>query len=622
MPGGSEGDEADPGTEMKAADNAVRTGMLTPFTVEKSRAIRLEWHKLFFEVPSQKGRCGGAGPGKVIVNGASGCVSPGTLTALMGPSGAGKSTMMNVLAGRAPYGKITSGKVVLNGKEANPQVYQRQLAYVMQHDAMFATQTPRELLVFTAALRLPELTASQRHGRVEAALQALRLERCADTMIGSVMIPGLSGGEKKRAAVAVELISSPSLIFLDEPTSGLDSHSAYELVMILKSLAESGCTIVCTIHQPSSEVFALFHNVVFLRRGCIVYDGPVDGIIPHFEKSGEVPPANTNPADFAMYCLQMLEDGQVQVLIDACQKRKEPSSNGQLVAADLPKLKTASPFVQLALLAQREFRQLIRDKMTLTARYGMGFALSVIVSLIFFGVGGEWGTDGDPADIQKQLSNHWGALVFTCINAMFLSAQPMVLAFPLERASFIREYTAGTYGAPVYLVAKTAVEIPATLLQQIIFALTYYWSLGLNGSFPLLVIFQTLLALVSSSTALTIGAATSNAETAVNALPGVYVPQILLSGFFISSDQVPQWLRWSQWVCPLKYGVGLATVTEFAVDAVPDNRESDVLALITRTQLNRDADMQLVYVSIMVGMFLGFRLLSCLLLSWRAKKFN
>ena len=155
--------------------------------------MALSWEDLVFGVDVAGGPCGKAAERKDIVKGICGHFEPGTLTALMGPSGAGKTTVLNVLAGRAPYGEITSGKVVLNGLEANPTDYQRQLAYVMQQDAMFVTQTPREALNFTATLRLPEYREEQREEIVNSAITALRLEHCADTMIGSVMIPGLSG---------------------------------------------------------------------------------------------------------------------------------------------------------------------------------------------------------------------------------------------------------------------------------------------------------------------------------------------------------------------------------------------------------------------------------------------
>eukprot|EP01061_Rhynchopus_euleeides_P003370 TRINITY_DN12629_c0_g2_i1.p1 TRINITY_DN12629_c0_g2~~TRINITY_DN12629_c0_g2_i1.p1 ORF type:complete len:495 (+),score=248.40 TRINITY_DN12629_c0_g2_i1:167-1486(+) len=439
-------------------------------------------------------------------------------------------------------------------------------------------------------------------------------------MIGSVMIPGLSGGEKKRAAVAVELISSPSLIFMDEPTSGLDSHSAYELVLILKSLAESGCTIVCTIHQPSSEVFALFHNVVCLRAGHIVYQGSVEGVAAHFETDEFVCKNNTNPSDFAMQRLQMMDDDEMQKLMNKLPPVPAPTITGQLVKADLKKNAKAGVGAQLWQLLQREFRQMVRDRTTLAARFGMGVALALMIGCIFYDVGGEWGDDNNLQDRSTAINNHWGALVFITINSMFLSAQPMVLAFPLERAAFIREYAAGTYSAPVYVIAKSMLDVPAAVVQQLLAIVVFYFLTGMNGNFLFLLLSTSSLAIVSASIALVIGAGTSSAETAVSLLPAIYVPQILFSGFFVSSEQIPKWLQWVQWLCPMKYTVNLVTAVEFNSDHVPDNRITDVDFLIARSEMNRDLWWR--DALIMFGMFLLCRIASIVILARRAKKFE
>ena len=594
----------------------------SPFHVKDAQSMSLSWEDLVFEVPVADGICGTTQ--KQIIKESSGHFKPGTLSAVMGPSGAGKTTLMNVLAGRAPYGEIKEGKVVLNGLEAEPHMYQKDLAYVMQHDAMFATQTPREALHFTATLRLPEYTVEEREVIVNAAITALRLDKCADTMIGSLMIPGLSGGEKKRAAVAVELISSPSLIFLDEPTSGLDSQSACELVTILRSLAESGCTIVCTIHQPSSEVFAMFHEVLFLRDGYIVYDGKVDDVFKFFETEELVPNKESNPADFALLRLQTMTDEEMHVKLIA---KKQPASRqeikGVFGSGDATEVKQASIFTQLGQLSKREFRQLIRDKPTLGARFGMGVILSLIVGCIFFDVGDEWGDDDandDGASAAIAIQSHWGAIVFVAGNAMFLAAQPMVMTFPLERASFIREYATGTYGSSVYLIAKTMLDVPAAILQQIMSLLVFYFMTGMNGNFAYILFSISILGVVSASTGLLLSAATSKAETAVNILPAIFVPQLLLSGFFISSELIPVWMRWMQWICPLKYGVALSTIAEFSTNVVPDDKEGDVVLFIDRSAINRD-DWH-VYGLIMVGMFFFMRILTGIILKRRAMNFQ
>eukprot|EP00968_Pinguiococcus_pyrenoidosus_P007149 scaffold473_cov257-Pinguiococcus_pyrenoidosus.AAC.1 len=198
-----------------------------------------------------------------------------------GPSGAGKSSLLNVLAGRvAPSQTVhIQGSIKLDGEDIDPVANRSNVAYVMQDDALLQTQTPREALTFSAALRLTTLTDStERDGLVQSLLHDLGLEGCADTYIGGSLFTGISGGQRKRTSIGVDLITNPEMIFLDEPTSGLDSFSAATVVELLKKVANAGATVGCTIHQPSSEVFRLFDVVILLRKGRVVFDGSVDGL--------------------------------------------------------------------------------------------------------------------------------------------------------------------------------------------------------------------------------------------------------------------------------------------------------------------------------------------------------
>lgn len=186
----------------------------------------------------------------------------------MGPSGAGKSSLLNVLAGRSSPGSGISieGKVTVGGKVINPVAFRKNIAYVMQDDALLATATPREALRFSANMRLPSSTSTETiEELVNKTLADLGLTVCADVMIGGALIKGISGGQRKRTSVGVELITKPPLLFLDEPTSGLDSYSAFSLISLLRKVASVDCTILCTIHQPSSEVFFLFDVVIFMK---------------------------------------------------------------------------------------------------------------------------------------------------------------------------------------------------------------------------------------------------------------------------------------------------------------------------------------------------------------------
>ena len=179
---------------------------------------------------------------KEILKGIDGGLGGGELCAIMGPSGSGKTSLLNVLAGRirgstVGYPKV-EGRIEYNGKKIGGAAFRKRIAYVMQQDLLVATQTPREAIMFSAMLRLPAaMPLSEKRALVETMIVDLGLTDCADTFCGDDMIRGISGGEKKRTSIGIELVMRPNLIFLDEPTSGLDSFAAKIVIAKLVELA-------------------------------------------------------------------------------------------------------------------------------------------------------------------------------------------------------------------------------------------------------------------------------------------------------------------------------------------------------------------------------------------------
>jgi ABC-type multidrug transport system ATPase subunit len=211
----------DSGYKEVPDQEASRSSMFT-----KRKGLGMTWCGLNFDVNDDI----------KVLNNVSGRVESGEVCAIMGPSGSGKSSLLNVLAGRSASGggvKIT-GTVKVGGTKVNPVEYRTQIAYVMQDDALMATTTPREALRFSANLRLTGVSAEEIEEAVEHTLQALDIVECADTFIGSALIKGISGGQRKRTSVGIELITQPSLLFLDEPTSVSDV-TVYCLWAIIKS---------------------------------------------------------------------------------------------------------------------------------------------------------------------------------------------------------------------------------------------------------------------------------------------------------------------------------------------------------------------------------------------------
>lgn len=568
--------------------------------------ISLQWQNVSLTVDMPSGEP------KSILRECSGELRRGRMGCIMGPSGAGKTTLMNILAGRvsAPW----TGCVMANGSAVNPAEFRRQIAYVMQEDALCATQTPREALEFSAALRLHDLSAADRRELVDTILKQLELEKCADSLIGNIMIRGISGGEKKRVSIGVELITQPKVLFLDEPTSGLDTWSAFNVVRMLKGLCKRGCSVISTIHQPSSEIFHEFDDCILLESGLIVYDGAILKMKEHFDALGDrfKCPNNFNLADHVMFLMQKKEtkedrDG-IETIRKAWRGREAKDSKESAVKTGPKGVVAATPgsnssfrieyeasapmTTQMGMLLRREGLNVIRDKKSLIARVVITSFLNLLFGVVFYDVG------------SSTLSARFGGVLQLLISAMFGNAQPVLLTFPYERPVFIREYLTGTYGILPYVTTKFLIEAPMAMAQSLLGLTCGYFLMNLKGEFFTMWVACFLLATVSASVAVLLGSIATNVKMAVELMPLVFVPQLLFAGFFVDITHIPVFVRWAQWLCSLKYSVNIAIINEFR-NGTP---ESD--KLLDDLQAKK-SDVGF-YIAMLLVLLLGFRTLAAI----------
>lgn len=269
---------------------------------------KLSWHNLKYtvQVPTTKQeRQNGEGVTRSfeVLKGISGYALPGQTLYVMGPSGAGKTSFMNALSARINLssGNVMGGKILINDTaEMSASLFGNYGAYVMQDDIIFEYFTVREALQFAARLKL-QMSVEDQDLRVQKLIEDLSLQKCADTQIGGFLKKTISGGERKRTSIGVELITDPSIILLDEPTSGLDSFMAKNICKIMQRLAhKEGKTIITTIHQPSSEAFYYFDRLLLLCDGHIVYQGIANRSPTYFQKIGLPIGTFANPADVFM----------------------------------------------------------------------------------------------------------------------------------------------------------------------------------------------------------------------------------------------------------------------------------------------------------------------------------
>ena len=220
------------------------------------------------------------------------CVFPrASVTSIMGPSGAGKSTLLELLGGRLSSSFasnfVTSGTVTLNGQPLGSSTAAL-CAYVEQHDDYhLPALTVRETLRYAATLQLRDRTCAQRNARAEEVLRMLGLKPCADNLVGGDLVKGISGGEKRRLSLALAILADPPVLLADEPLSGLDAFTAHNVMTLLKEIADSGRTVIVSVHQPRSDIFHLFDQVLLMAKGGVVaYSGARDGMLKVFEAAG------------------------------------------------------------------------------------------------------------------------------------------------------------------------------------------------------------------------------------------------------------------------------------------------------------------------------------------------
>lgn len=570
---------------------------------ESSNQSSMEWSDMTFSIK-----------GKTILDRVTGGVDGGEMACILGPSGAGKSTLLNILAGRmntAGAGCEYSGIISMGGAIVKPVEVRSSIAYVMQEDALPAMTTPRELLEMSAMLRLSGEGGSREgvKAQVSHLLHDLRLEKCADTYVGSALFKGISGGEKKRTSVGVELITKPKMIFLDEPLSGLDSYAAWTVMQVCKDLASHGCAVLCTIHQPSSEIFEMFDKCICLAEGRTVYCGSVGDVGSYMGKVGQPVPKQHNPADHILFTVQKQSPTELHEFTETWAKEEsvivlpviQQKRGGQDGASpQAPKPVSRKSFgTQLSFLVSRELNETFRNKIGLFMRFVVTGIMGLLFAAIFAGIGGK----DDPR-------SHFGAICNLMVGVMFGSAQPLLLQFPLERPIFLREYAANMYGVVPYFLAKTLVEMPMSFLTALETFLISYWVMDLQGNFLYLVLVAWALSMTAASTALMVGCSVPNAQSAQELAPLIFVPQILFTGIFVSINLIPKWLRWMQYLCALKYAVNLASIIEL---------KDSPGGLDTLEVMSIDTNSVGLYVGVLVGIFLGFRLLAMINLGRRAQ---
>jgi ABC-type multidrug transport system ATPase subunit len=403
-----------------------------------------------------------------LLSNITGAFRPGVLTALVGVSGAGKTTLMDVLAGRKTGGYI-EGDIRISGFPKNQKTFSRISGYCEQTDIHSPQTTVRESLIFSAWLRLGrEVNAETKMSFVEQVMELVEMKSLENALVGLPAITGLSTEQRKRLTIAVELVANPSIIFMDEPTSGLDARAAAIVMRTVRNTVDTGRTVVCTIHQPSIDIFEAFDELLLLKRGGrVIYMGPLghqsNKLVEYFEAIPGVSKIKEgdNPATWMLEASNVSVESKLGVdFAEIFEKSSLYRRNKELVK-ELSKPAPGSQDLSFPTeFSQPLFQQLVCTlwKQHLTywrspnynlVRLVFTISTGLVFGSLFWNVGPN---RGNSTDLFTILGALYGATIFICFNNCG-TVQPVV---SIERTVFYREKAAGMYSAIPYALAQAS----------------------------------------------------------------------------------------------------------------------------------------------------------------------
>ncbi|GAA0153723.1 ATP-binding cassette [Lithospermum erythrorhizon] len=553
-------------SSLSGVENGVkRKGMILPF-----QPLAMTFYKVnyFVDMPKEMSSQGISEKKLQLLSSVSGVFSPGVLTALVGSSGAGKTTLMDVLSGRKTGGYI-EGEIKISGYPKEQKTFARISGYVEQNDIHSPQVTVQESLLFSSFLRLPkEVTQKQRQEFIEEVMALVELDSLRHALVGLPGGSGLSTEQRKRLTIAVELVANPSIIFMDEPTSGLDARAAAIVMRTVRNTVDTGRTVVCTIHQPSIEIFEAFDELLLMKRGGrVIYGGKLgehsQTLINYFQSIRGITPIQDgyNPATWMLEISTPAAEERIgedfSILYKNSDQYREVEASIQHLSvppAGSTPLKFSSTYSQDSLSQFRIcwWKQNIvywRSPPYNAVRLFFTTLSALIIGTIFWDVGSKRDTYQNLFVVMGAL---YSAIMFLGVNNSS-SVQPVV---SIERTVFYREKAAGMYSPFPYALAQGLVEIPYITVQTIIYGVITYFMINFErnaGKFFLYLVFMFLTFTYFTFYGMMAVGLTPNQNLAAIVSSAFYSLWNLLSGFIVPKPSIPGWWIWFYYVCPIAW---------------------------------------------------------------------
>ncbi|KAI4322385.1 hypothetical protein L6164_022087 [Bauhinia variegata] len=612
------------GFSARVTNPQPKRGMVLPF---QPLSLAFNHVNYYVDMPQEMKSQGVEESRLHLLKDVSGAFRPGVLTALVGVSGAGKTTLMDVLAGRKTSGYI-EGSISISGYPKNQATFARISGYCEQNDIHSPCVTVYESLLFSAWLRLSsDVNKETRKMFVEEVMGLVELNPLRNALVGLPGVDGLSTEQRKRLTIAVELVANPSIIFMDEPTSGLDARAAAIVMRTVRNTVDTGRTVVCTIHQPSIDIFEAFDELLLMKRGGrVIYTGPLGHhshkLIEYFEAIPGVPKIKegNNPATWMLEVSTSAVEAQLNIdFADVYATSELYRRNQQLIeelstppagSEDLHfRTKYSQNFITQCLACfWKQHWSYWRNPQFNAIRFIISIALGVGFGVIFW-------NKGEKSEKQQDLSNLLGA---TYSAVLFLGAtncfsvQPVV---SVERTVFYRERAAGMYSEMPYAIAQLAIEMIYVAIQSIIFVLILYSMIGYNWDVGKFFYFYYFIFMCMTYYSL-FGMAT------IALTPGQQFASILMvffvtfwnlfCGFVIPRPLIPVWWRWYYWGSPLSwtlYGIFASQFGDVKTMVQIPGEEPKAIKAYLKDSLGFDHDFLVPVVLAHVGWVILFVLL-------------
>ncbi|XP_061982098.1 pleiotropic drug resistance protein 1-like isoform X6 [Populus nigra] len=628
---GSNGDEINRNSFAsigEASDNRKR-GMVLPF---EPHSITFDDVIYSVDMPQEMKIQGVVEDRLVLLKGVNGAFRPGVLTTLMGVSGAGKTTLMDVLAGRKTGGCI-EGDIKISGYPKKQETFARIAGYCEQNDIHSPHVTVYESLLYSAWLRLPpEVDSETRKMFIEEVMELVELDSLRNALVGLPGVNGLSTEQRKRLTIAVELVANPSIIFMDEPTSGLDARAAAIVMRTVRNTVDTGRTVVCTIHQPSIDIFEAFDELFLMKRGGEeIYVGPLGHhsthLIKYFEAIEGVSKIKDgyNPATWMLEVTDSSQEMALEVDFANIYKNSDLFRRNKALIAELstpapgskdvhfPTRYSTSFFTQCMACLWKQHWSYWRNPPYTAVRFLFTTFIALMFGTMFWDLGSKVKTTQD-------LSNAMGSMYAAVLFLGFQNGTAVQPVVAVERTVFYRERAAGMYSALPYAFAQALIELPYVFVQAAVYGVIVYAMIGFEwtaAKFFWYLFFMYFTLLYFTFYGMMAVAVTPNHHIAAIVSTAFYAIWNLFSGFIIPRTRIPIWWRWYYWGCPVSWSLYGLVVSQYGDIQEPITATQTVEGYV-KDYFGFDHD----FLGVVAAVVLGWTVLFAFIFAFSIKAFN